>query len=239
MLDEVRKYFTAVEAAEELRADEIEAAHSAYMTTEGSWPTREALYTAWRHAVNDGYKVREEALAAARKELETSGDPLVRFIAKAPLRSYPEEAGTVLKALPATYEDLNALAAREEWCDVWELHVRRAAKEGAITLPAVSPSRAALDEWAETNLGRSSRGELAKLVDAAVRAEVVAALGLADAGDGEHHYLSTGCLHGDLVLWDGRTGHQYCQAETGAYAAKTPSSCDHCGSRCVCACHTA
>lgn len=55
---------------------------------------------------------------------------------------------------------------------------------------------------------------------------------------GVHRYLSTGCLHGDEVLPDGRTGHQYCQGNTGQAGAKTPGVCKVCGAPCVCRqCH--
>ena len=52
-----------------------------------------------------------------------------------------------------------------------------------------------------------------------------------------HDYLSTGCLHGDLVLPDGRTGHEYCQGDTGAAGAKVPAVCKFCPSKCACPCH--
>ena len=52
-----------------------------------------------------------------------------------------------------------------------------------------------------------------------------------------HHYLSTGCLHGDHVLPDGRTGHQYCQSDTGKAGAKVPAQCKICAASCVCPCH--
>ncbi|MFF5473375.1 hypothetical protein [Streptomyces achromogenes] len=52
-----------------------------------------------------------------------------------------------------------------------------------------------------------------------------------------HIYLSTGCLHGDLVLPDGRTGHQYCQGDTGQAGAKSPAQCKFCATPCVCPCH--
>ncbi|NUP47264.1 MAG: hypothetical protein HOW97_08110 [Catenulispora sp.] len=55
---------------------------------------------------------------------------------------------------------------------------------------------------------------------------------------GTHHYLSTGCLHGDHVLPDGRTGHQYCQADTGKAGSKRPAQCKFCGAPCQCQCHT-
>jgi hypothetical protein len=55
--------------------------------------------------------------------------------------------------------------------------------------------------------------------------------------DGTHVYLSTGCLHGDMQLPDGRTGHEYCQGKTGAAGAKRPAVCKFCQAPCQCACH--
>lgn len=56
--------------------------------------------------------------------------------------------------------------------------------------------------------------------------------------DGSHHYLSSGCLHEDLILPDGRTGHEYCEGETGALGTKIPATCKHCGSPCACPNHS-
>lgn len=47
---------------------------------------------------------------------------------------------------------------------------------------------------------------------------------------GTHHYLSTGCLHGD---------HGYCQGGAGKIGAKRPAECKFCGAPCVCPCHHA
>ncbi len=52
-----------------------------------------------------------------------------------------------------------------------------------------------------------------------------------------HDYLSTGCLHGDMVLPDGRTGHEYCRGGTGRAGAKTPAQCKFCCAPCRCECH--
>lgn len=54
---------------------------------------------------------------------------------------------------------------------------------------------------------------------------------------GGHTYLSTGCLHGETVLPDGRTGHEYCRGESGHCGAKTPAVCKFCGAPCICLCH--
>ena len=56
--------------------------------------------------------------------------------------------------------------------------------------------------------------------------------------NGTHLYLSTGCLHGDVLLPDGQTGHAYCQGETGAVGAKTPAVCKFCAAPCQCPCHS-
>lgn len=55
--------------------------------------------------------------------------------------------------------------------------------------------------------------------------------------DGSHRYLSTGCLHGDHVLDDGRTGHEYCQSDTGHAGSKRAGRCKFCDAACVCPCH--
>jgi hypothetical protein len=45
---------------------------------------------------------------------------------------------------------------------------------------------------------------------------------------GVHHYLSTGCLHGE---------HVYCQGKTGQAGVKVPAKCKFCEARCRCRCH--
>lgn len=47
--------------------------------------------------------------------------------------------------------------------------------------------------------------------------------------DTTHHYLSTGCLHGE---------HAYCQSKTGLSGAKKPGVCKFCAAPCQCPCHT-
>jgi len=54
----------------------------------------------------------------------------------------------------------------------------------------------------------------------------------------QHSYLSTGCLHGNSLLPDGRTGHEYCQSETGVTGAKKAAHCKVCEEPCYCPCHS-
>lgn len=55
--------------------------------------------------------------------------------------------------------------------------------------------------------------------------------------DGTHFYVSTGCVHGDAVMIDGRTGHEYCQGMTGLNGAKRGGQAKCCGAPCQCTCH--
>lgn len=43
-----------------------------------------------------------------------------------------------------------------------------------------------------------------------------------------HHYLSTGCRHGE---------HAYCQGNTGYAGPKKPAVCKFCDAPCICPCH--
>lgn len=54
---------------------------------------------------------------------------------------------------------------------------------------------------------------------------------------GRHVYMSTSCFHGDMVLEDGRTGHEYCRSEVGYRGSKLPSRCKFCDAPCICPCH--
>lgn len=78
------------------------------------------------------------------------------------------------------------------------------AAEGEPTLP-----------WALTRIA-----DLSVELERAGRPEIVT--------EGEHRYLSTGCLHGE---------HAYCQAMTGQQGEKRPGRCKFCDAQCVCDCH--
>lgn len=56
-------------------------------------------------------------------------------------------------------------------------------------------------------------------------------------GTDDHVYLSTGCVHENDVYPDGRTGHEYCESETGVCGQKTPGCCKGCGAPCTCPNH--
>lgn len=90
---------------------------------------------------------------------------------------------------------------------------------------AVARVRALAVRWRDTPGRVRAAAELAAVLD--------------ETPEAGHRYLSTGCLHGDMQLPDGRTGHEYCQGETGAVGQKTPAQCKFCAAPCVCPCHQA
>lgn len=132
-----------------------------------------------------------------------------------------------------------------EWNDLWQEYLTgfalcgQSANQGelpvdtAITCPACE----ALRDTYERALARRPTAAEEQLAALQARvADLEAELHRLQSAD-PHHYLATGCLHGDMVLPDGRTGHQYCQGETGAVGAKKPAVCKFCAAPCQCVCH--
>jgi len=67
---------------------------------------------------------------------------------------------------------------------------------------------------------------IAAIVDSPARPELHAEF---DDDEPTHHYLSTGCLHGE---------HGYCQTgKTKGGVTKAPAQCKFCRAPCVCDCH--
>jgi hypothetical protein len=79
------------------------------------------------------YAARERAQNAAWARLKGSADPLVRWIAEK-CEDYRYEATRVLRALPASMDELDALARENDWCGAWDAFRRQA--EHAGVLPA-------------------------------------------------------------------------------------------------------
>lgn len=54
--------------------------------------------------------------------------------------------------------------------------------------------------------------------------------------DGQHHYLSTACLHAEMN--SDPELHKHCQGLTNLQdEPKIPGTCKWCSSKCVCPCH--
>jgi hypothetical protein len=84
-------------------------------------------------AVYDVYKI---ARNTAWQGLKESTDPLVRWIAEN-CKDYQGEAISILRALPASLDDLDTIAYDASWCSVWGEF--REAAERAGVLPGVTP----------------------------------------------------------------------------------------------------
>lgn len=87
-------------------------------------------------AVDAHWDEYESERNAAWEALKGSRDPLVAWIAKN-CREHSEEAQIVLRALPASMDELDALAFEKGWCGAWRGYVVRA--RAADVLPQAQP----------------------------------------------------------------------------------------------------
>lgn len=119
------------------------------------------------------YTSRREALEAqAVEQLHACADPLVQWLVNSPaLTRFPSHARTLLKALPATVEELDEMARRNDWCEVWEDYRDEMQQAGVLPgLPPRSPARQELYAWVLEMIGtgdspdRSDRDDLDRLI---------------------------------------------------------------------------
>ena len=105
-----------------------------------------ALYEATERPAWEVYKATErtawEVYEATRRTAweqllrDVADDPLAAWIVEHAMPTYPDQAIVVLKALPATLDQLDQLAEDNDWCDTWAEQVTAARTAGA--LPAVT-----------------------------------------------------------------------------------------------------
>lgn len=111
MYPEVEAYLAAIKAAD-----------AQYRTAEGR--EKDAFLAALRRAEEDGWDA-----------LKASEAPLVRWIADNCYKNF-RTARKALRALPATLAELDALAAREGWCEAYDTYRHAALKAGVLSAPA-------------------------------------------------------------------------------------------------------
>lgn len=132
MYDEVKTYLVAVEAAE-AKCEAVRKAAPRHIST----PVGEDCpgCTAYEATGQPAETERAQARKAAWAVLETSTDSLVRWIAENVSQRYA--ADVVLKALPASMAELDAIAEQREWCEEYA-ELRKKAKEAGV-LPIATP----------------------------------------------------------------------------------------------------
>jgi hypothetical protein len=136
MYAEVQHYIDAeAEAASKLQTDQNEIGTR--------YPNRHALgrdaaeeYRGYSRELDAVYEVYKIARNTAWQGLKESTDPLVRWIAEH-CKDYQGEAIAILRALPASLEDLDTIAYDASWCGVWGEFRERA--EAAGVLPGMTP----------------------------------------------------------------------------------------------------
>jgi len=162
---EVEQYIATAKAVQHTCNEQYRAARlkcSANEITYGEMCDQQAEgHRTWMVATNEAWNA-----------LKQCSDPLVSWIVDN-CKDYQLEARAVLKALPATVEELDRLAEDEGWCHIWDNFRAQAAEDGAIVLPQLPGAREDLIRWArvEQELDRGEVAELLRLVDAIVADE--------------------------------------------------------------------
>lgn len=160
---DVQKYFDAQENYQTKRREALDERDRAVSAEYDKYDTTCQQLTAERDA--------------AREALRESSDPLVAWIAKVPMRNYPDHATEALKILPATREDLDALAARNGWCAEWDRFMDKAEQAGVLPgAPQRTEETQQLLQQLESYFGTETFRTYRGLISTAIKAEVAAAL---------------------------------------------------------------
>jgi hypothetical protein len=125
MYPEVEQYRAAMKAAEDKYEEAAEQApdHD-YDMIEGDC-ARCAF-------MNPSREARAAAMEAAIEQLAQAADPLVRWIAQNCLPDFDYQANKVLALLPASMDELDALASEHGWCEIWDDFKNDAHKAGVL-----------------------------------------------------------------------------------------------------------
>lgn len=151
MYPEVKTYVEACEAAETICGNAYAEKQAAYraalaVAKDNGLPPDccwECAYdeTPLGKLLNDYNTTLRNTLAAAEVDawqaLKTAADPLVRWIAEN-CEDYRFEAASVLRALPASMDELDALARENGWCGMWG-GFRRQAEQAGVLPAATAP----------------------------------------------------------------------------------------------------
>lgn len=170
MYPEVQHYITT-------RDEAYESYVAARSATVAKRDAGDISYDEWSRLLDAAYAASRVSTNEAWNALKTASDPLVRFIAEN-CKDYQDEAQRVLKALPATLEELDALAGNENWCSIWNQFRDLAVETGLFgEVKPLSEAQKALNRWLDVHWGmsRASVAKVNELVSAIVAEATVSA----------------------------------------------------------------
>ncbi|MFF0706272.1 hypothetical protein ACFYVC_38845 [Streptomyces tendae] len=173
MLPDVRRFVDAVEAATAARRAAVDAAVEKYPNRYGLSQDDQRQAVAYTDEIDAAYATCSGVREAAWEALKTSEVPLIRWIAEN-CAEYPMEARQVLTALPATLDELDAVAEVGGFCGVWDAFRRRAIDAGVV--PGVTPPSQArravfdlIDREGCCPMGQAARRRIGEALDALIR----------------------------------------------------------------------
>ncbi|TLS45806.1 hypothetical protein FE633_13710 [Streptomyces montanus] len=179
MLPEVQKFVESVEAAIAARVATVEAAEQKYPERHSCGEVGRREYNAYSEEINKAYAKCSGVQAAAWGALKVSSDPLVKWIAEN-CTEYREQAQSVLAALPATVDELDDLADKNDWCSVWDEFRRQAINAGVM--PGIKPPSPAMkavferiDREGCCPMDPGARRRIGKALDALIQEALTAA----------------------------------------------------------------
>lgn len=176
---DVQKYNDAVKAAQATGNEEWRAAEEKINDSYEAYCEERRTQREVQRGIRES---RNRQIEAAREALKASDDKLVAFIAGRPMDEYLDHAMIILEALPATREQLEELARANDWCGEWDKFVRMADRAGVLpdAVQRTDEYYAARDKVANCFGRGREANEWTKILDAAVAAEVKAALAAAE-----------------------------------------------------------
>lgn len=135
-----------------------------------------AVRDVYRTNLNTADAVRRQAHKDAWDLLDTSDDPLVRYI-YAHCHSYPDHAVRILEILPADLPAIQEVARQGGWCEVFDGFAAGAVRQKLLT-DGRTPQRRKLEKYLvnELDVYSDTRRDILDLVDAEVTAAVKRAL---------------------------------------------------------------
>lgn len=152
MLPEVAEYFRIKDQDTDAQIGEkINEIFKTYNEKDDAWNAdnrRNFIY----EVDTVGSEIKRTKREAALKALRSSEDKLVQFIVEYALDGYPTHSEMVLKALPATMEEIDLIAIENNWCSEYTNLIERAQRRGV--LPESRPLTDAekkLDRWVSDN----------------------------------------------------------------------------------------